>query len=96
MEILYLGLGIFLVWLVRTLHKIRARDQEESDKKIAFAKWAKEQQHPEIVSMVQTFMREGRFKTWEEAAIYAERTLNTPSPEPRSNSHANDTEGTPS
>jgi hypothetical protein len=46
--------------------------------------------------MVQNFMSEGRFKTWEEAAIYAEQTVNTPSPEPRSTSHANDTEGTPS
>ena len=96
MEIIYIGVGIFLVWLVRTLHKIRVRDQEEADKKIAFAKWAKEQHDPHIVSMVQNFMSEGRFKTWEEAAIYAERALNTPSPEPRLNSHANDTEGTPS
>ena len=96
MEIIYIGVGIFLVWLVRTLHNIRSRDQEEEDKKIAFAKWAKEQHDPQIVSMVQNFMSEGRFKTWEEAAIYAERTLNTPSPESRSNSHANDTEGTPS
>jgi hypothetical protein len=46
--------------------------------------------------MVQNFMSEGRFKTWEEAAIYAERALNTPSLEPRSTSHANDTEGPPS
>ena len=96
MEIIYIAVGIFLVWLVRTLHKIRVRDQEESDKKIAFAKWAKEQQHPEIVSMVRNLMSEGRFKTWEEAAIYAERVLKTPSAEPRSSSHANDTEGTPS
>jgi hypothetical protein len=96
MEIIYIGVGIFLVWLVRTLHKIQRREQEEEDKKIAFAKWAKEQHHPDIVSMVQNFMSEGRFKTWEEAAIYAERALNTPSPEPPSNSHANDTEGTPS
>lgn len=96
MEIIYIAVGIFLVWLVRTLHKIRVRDQEESDKKIAFAKWAKEQQHPEIVSMVRNLMSEGRFKTWEEAAIYAEQALKTPSPEPRSSSHANDTEGTPS
>ncbi len=96
MEILYIGLGIFLVWLVRTLHKNRVRDQQEADKKIAFDKWAKEQHDPHIVSMVQNFMNEGRFKTWEEAAIYAERALNTPSPEPRSNSHANDAQGTPS
>ena len=93
MELIYIGVGIFLVWLVRTLHKIRGRDQEEADKKIAFAKWAKEQHDPHIVSMVQNFMSEGRFQTWEEAATYAERVLNTPSPEPRSNSHANDTEG---
>ena len=96
MEIIYIGLGIFLVWLVRTLHKIRVREQEEEDKKIAFAKWAKEQHDPHIVSMVQNVMSEGRFKTWEEAAIHAEQALNTPSPELRSNSHANDTEGTPS
>jgi len=96
MEIIYIGVGIFLVWLVRTLHKIRVRDQEEADKKMAFAKWAKEQQDPHIVSMVQNFMSEGRFKTWEEAAKYAEQVLNTSSPEPRSNSHANDTEGKPS
>ena len=95
MELIYIGVGIFLVWLVRTLHKIRVRDQEETDKKIAFAKWAKEQHHPQIVSMVQNFMSEGRFKTWEEAATYAEQTLNTPSPEPPSSSHANDREGTP-
>jgi hypothetical protein len=96
MEIIYIGVGIFLVWLVRTLHKIRGRDQEEADKRIAFAKWAKEQHDPHIVSMVQNFISEGRFQTWEEAATYAERAINTPSPEPRSNSHANDTEGTPS
>ena len=96
MVTIYICLGIFLVLLVRTLHKIRVRDQEEEDKKIAFAKWAKEQHDPQIVSIVQSFMNEGRFKTWEEAAIYAERTLNTPSPESRSNSHANDTEGAPS
>ena len=59
MELIYIGVGIFLIWLVRTLHKIRARDQEETDKKIAFAKGAKEQHHPQIVSMVQNFMREG-------------------------------------
>src|SRR5437016_13816483 len=47
MEIIYIGLGIFLVWLVRTLHKIRSRDQEEEDKKITFAKWAKEQHRSE-------------------------------------------------
>ncbi|OAI46192.1 hypothetical protein AYO43_01310 [Nitrospira sp. SCGC AG-212-E16] len=96
MEIIYIGVGIFLIWLVRTLHTIRSRDQEEEDKKIAFAKWAKEQHDPQIVSMVQNFMSEGRFKTWEEAAAYAERALNTPSSEPRSTSHAKDTEGTPS
>jgi len=96
MEIIYIVIGIFLFWLVRTLHKIRAREQEEADKKIAFAKWAKEQHDPHIVSMVQNFMSEGRFKTWEEAAIYAEQALNTPPREPRSTSHANDTEGTPS
>jgi hypothetical protein len=96
MEIFYIGLAILLVWLGRALHKIRVRDQEEAEKKIAFAKWAKEQHDPHIVSMVQNFMNEGRFKTWEEAAIYAERALNTPSPESRSNSHANDAEGTPS
>ena len=96
MEIIYIGLGIFLIWLVRTLHKIRRRDQEEADNKIAFAKWAAEQHDPHIVSMVQNFMSEGRFKTWEEAAAYAERALHTPSPEPPSNSRANDTQGTPS
>lgn len=96
MEIIYIVIGIFLIWLVRTLHKIRVRDQEEADKKVAFAKWAKEQHDPHIVSMVQNFMSEGRFKTCEEAAIYAERALNTPSLEPRLNSHANDKEGTPS
>ena len=37
MEIIYIGLGIFLVWLARTLHKIRGRDQEEADKKIGRA-----------------------------------------------------------
>jgi hypothetical protein len=58
MEIIYIGVGIYLVWLVRTLHKIRCRDQEEADKKIAFAKWAKEQHDPRIVSMVQNFMSE--------------------------------------
>jgi hypothetical protein len=46
--------------------------------------------------MVQNLMREGRFKTWEEAAKYAEQTLNTPSQEAPSISHANDKEGTPS
>lgn len=96
MEIIYIGVGIFLVWLVRTLHKIQRREQEEEDKKIAFAKWAKEQHQPHIVSMVQNLMSEGRFRTLEEAVIYAERALNTPAPEPRSNSRANDTEGTPS
>ena len=96
MELIYIGVGIFLIWLVRTLHNIRARDQEEADNKIAFAKWAKEQHDPHIVSMVQNFMSEGRFKTWEEAAKYAGQTLNPPSPERPSSSHTNDTEGTPS
>jgi hypothetical protein len=96
MELIYIGVGIFMVWLVRTLHKIRVRDQEEADKKIAFVKWSQEQHDQHIVSMVQNFMSEGRFKTWEEAAIYAEQTLNPPSPEPPSNSHAKDTGGTPS
>ena len=96
MEIVYIGIAIFLIWLVPTLHKIRRRDQDETDKKIAFAKWANEQHDPHIVSMVQNLMREKRFKTWEEAATYAEQTLKTPSPEPRSNSRANDSEGTPS
>jgi hypothetical protein len=96
MELIYIGVGIFLIWLVRTLHKIRARDQEEADNKIAFAKWAKEQQDPHIVSMVQNFMSAGRFKTWEEAATYAEQTLNPSSPERPSSSHAKDTEGTSS
>jgi hypothetical protein len=96
MEIIYIAVGIFLVWLVRTLHKIRSRDQEEAEKKIAFAKWTKEQRDPHIVSMAQNFMSEGRFKTWEEAASYAEQTVNTPSSEPRSTSRDNDTEGTPS
>ena len=92
MEIIYLGVGIFLVWLVRTLHKIRVRDQEETDQKIAFAKWANAQHDPHIVSSVQNLMREGRFKTWEEAPSYAEQTLTTPSADPR----GNDTQGTPS
>jgi hypothetical protein len=96
MEIIYIGLGIFLVWLARTLHKIRHRDQEEADKKIAFAKWAKDQHDPHIVTTVQNLMREGRFQTWEEAARYAEQALTISSQEPRSTSHANDTEGTPS
>jgi hypothetical protein len=96
MEIIYIGVFIFLAWLVRTLHKTRGHDQEETDKKIAFAKWAKEQHDPHIVSMVQNFMSEGRFQTWEEAASYAEQALNTPSPEPRSKGHANDKEETPS
>jgi hypothetical protein len=111
MEIIYIGLGIFWVWLVRTLlesqgtsfselifktpHKITRREQEEKDKNIAFAKWAKEQHHPHIVSIIQNFMSEGRFKTWEEAAIYADGALNTPSSPPRLNSHTNDTKGTP-
>ena len=96
MELIYIGVGIFMIWLVRTLHKIRARDQEETDKKIAFAKWAKDQQDPHIVSMVQNFLSEGRFKTWEEAAMYAEQTLNSQSSKPPLSSHVKDTEGTPS
>lgn len=96
MELIYIGVGILLFWLIRTLHKIRVRDQEEADKKIAFAKWAKEQHNPQIVSMVQNFMSEGRFKTLDEAVIYAERALNTPAPELPSDSHANDKKGTPS
>ena len=93
MEIVYIAIGIFLVWLVRTLHNIRVRDQEEASKKIAFDKWAKEQQDPHIVSMVQSLMREGRFKTWEEAVTHAEGTLNRPSTKP-SDSQANDKEET--
>ena len=96
MEIIFVGIIIILVWLGRTLHNIRARDQEEANKKIAFAMWAKEQHDPHLVSMVQNLMSEGRFKTLEEAALYAEQALNTSSPEPRSSSHANDTSGTPS
>ena len=95
MELIYIGVGILLFWLIRTLHKIRVRDQEEADKKIAFAKWAKEQHNPQIVSMVQNFMSEGRFKTLDEAVIYAERALNTPSAEFPSDSHANDKKGMP-
>ena len=96
MEIVYIGIVVILVWLGRTLHNIRGRDQEEADKKIAFAMWAKEQRDPRLVSMVQNLMSEGRFKTLEEAALYAEQAFNTSSPEPRSSSHANDTSGTPS
>lgn len=120
MEIIYIGLGIFWIWFIRTLlesqgtsfselvfkapHKITRREQEEKDKNIAFAKWAKEQHRPHIVSIVQNFMSEGRFKTWEEAAIYAERVLNTPLPQsaeatrrsPYLNIQANDTQGPPS
>jgi hypothetical protein len=94
MEILYIPIGIFLVWLVRILHNIRVRDQEEASKKISFDKWAKEQQDLHIVSMVQNFMREGRFKTWEEAVTHAEGTLNRPLPKPPSDSQANDKEET--
>jgi hypothetical protein len=36
-------------------------------------------------------MNEGRFTTLEKAALHAEQTLNTSSPEPHSSSHANDT-----
>ena len=97
MELLIIiGLVIFVVWLIPTLHNIRRRDQDKTDKKIAFAKWANEQQDPHIVSMVQNLLREKRFKTWEEAAKYVEQTLNKPSPEPHTNVHANDKEGIPS
>ena len=89
MEIIYIA--IILIWLGRTLHNIRGRDQEEADKKMAFAMWAKEQRNPHLVSMVQNLMSEGRFETLEEAVLYAEQALNTSSPEPRSSSHANDT-----
>jgi hypothetical protein len=41
-------------------------------------------------------MSAGRFKTWEEAATYAEQTLNPSSPERPSSSHAKDTKGTSS
>jgi hypothetical protein len=93
MELIFIGVVIFLIWLVRALHKIRRREQEEADRRIAFAKWAKEQHHTGIVSMVQNLMKEGRFKTWEEAAVYAEQVLNPPSPGSPSESHANDAEG---
>ena len=96
MEIIYIAIVIILIWLGRTLHNIRGRDQEEADKKMAFAMWAKEQRNPHLVSMVQNLMSEGRFKTLEEAALYAEQALNTSSPEPPSSRHANDTSGTPS
>ncbi len=96
MELIYIGIGILVFLLIRALHKIRVRDQEESDKKIAFGKWAKEQKDPQLVSMVRHLMSEGRFKTWEEAVRYAEGTLGTPSPEARSHRQANDTEGTAS
>jgi hypothetical protein len=93
MELIFIGVVIFLIWLVPALHKIRRREQEEADRKVAFAKWAREQHHPDIVSMVQNFMTEGRFKTWEEAATYAEQVLNTtPSPGSPSTSHSNDAE----
>ena len=91
MEIVYIGIVVILVWLGRTLHNIRGRDQEEADKKIAFAMWAKEQRDPRLVSLVQSLMNEGRFTTLEKAALHAEQTLNTSSPEPHSSSHANDT-----
>jgi hypothetical protein len=96
MELVYIAIVVILIWLGRTLHNIRGRDQEEADKKVAFVKWAKEQRDPQIVSTVQNLMREGRFKTWEEAVIYAEQTVNTPSTEPRSDSRANDTKETAS
>ncbi|HEY6263109.1 MAG TPA: hypothetical protein VIW47_16040 [Nitrospiraceae bacterium] len=87
--VIIIGFVILAVWLIPTLHKIRRRDQEETDKKIAFAKWVNEQQDPHMVSMVQDLLREKRFKTWEEAAKYVEQT-------PHTNIHANDKEGTPS
>lgn len=93
MELIFIVVVIFLIWLVRALHKIRRREQEEADRRIAFAKWAKEQHHPDIVSMVQNFMQEGRFKTWEEAAIYAEQVLNPPSPGSPSDSPTSDAKG---
>ena len=96
MEIIFIGVVIFVIWLGRTLHNVRVRDQEETDKKNAFATWAKEQRDPHLVSMVQNLMSEGRFKTWEEAARYAEQALKTASQEPSSNSPANDRQGTPS
>lgn len=96
MELIYIGIGILMFFVIRALHKIRVRDQEETDKKIAFAKWAKAQQDPQIVTMAQKLMREGRFKTWEEAASYAEQAFKTQPPEPRADRHANDTETTPS
>ena len=96
MELIYIGIGILMFLLIRALHKIRVRDQEESDKKNAFAKWAKEQQDPQLVSMVQNLLSEGRFKTWEEAVRYAEGTLSKPSPEARSHRSTSDTEGTAS
>ena len=96
MELIFLGLVIFVVLLFSTLHKVRRRDQEKTDQKHAFAKWANEQQDPDIVSMVQNLLREKRFMTWEEAAKYVEQTRNKPSLEPHTNVHANDKEGTPS
>ena len=87
--VVIIGLIIFVIWLIPTLHKIRRRE-------ITFSKWASEQQDPQVVSMVQNLLREKRFKTWEEAAKYVEQTLNKPSPEPHTNVHANDKEGTPS
>ena len=59
MEIIYIGIVIILVWLGRTLHNIRGRDQEEANKKIAFAMCEKEQRDPHLVSMVQNLMSEG-------------------------------------
>lgn len=93
MEIIFLGIVVFAIWLFATLHKIRRRDQERTDKQIAFAKWANEQQDPHLLSRVQDLLREKRFTTWEEAAKYAEQTVNKPSSEPV---HANDKAGTPS
>ena len=94
--VVIIGLIIFVIWLIPTLHNIRRRDQDKTDKKIAFAKWANEQRDPHIVSMVQNLLREKRFKTWEEAAKYIEQTLGKPSPEAHTTVHADDKERKPS
>lgn len=87
--VVIIGLIIFVIWLIPTLHKIRRRE-------ITFSKWASEQQDPQVVSTVQNLLREKRFKTWEEAAKYVEQTLSKPSPEAHTNVHADDKEGKPS